>query len=141
MIDIEEVKDFLDNASTYTKVKIIDHLQDDIIRYGYVSENEHNWEVGSLEDDVADLERDIVDLNNIINSLEEKNENGMFAETLYDEQKLEILKEIYDECTLVEIQEMFGWIPGSGTAKTIITSSPSIHSGTMIINGIKMVVE
>lgn len=93
----------IEEMSKEELVKLVHNLQ-------YQVGNLKN-ENGNLEDQLDDLEDQVSDLEYEINELldEKKDIN---VETLEDSFKFELLKKIYEEYSLEQIQKLIGWKPG-----------------------------
>mgnify|MGYP001571279555 FL=1 len=106
-IELQDVLDFINNSTEDELEKITDRvLEDDYIK----DLKEEKEEKEELEDTIDDLEEENDYLQKEINKLEEKiDDNERFeSNTLYDEMKLKLLKEVMKKYSLEELENKLG---------------------------------
>lgn len=112
-IELQDVLDFIDNSTKNNFNKIINKVLEDLKEEKEELEGtneELREEKEELEDTIDDLEEENDYLQKEINKLEEKiDDNERFEiNTLYDEMKLKLLKEVMKKYSLEELENKLG---------------------------------
>lgn len=106
-MDSNTLKETLKIFSDLSRIYSIGQLEA-LTRFNYIN---YQKDINELQEENDDLEDIISSQNHEIGELQDKlriiKENSLsYAENLYDLQKMEIIKELYDKCSLIELERI-----------------------------------
>ena len=110
-MDNNTLKETLKIFTELSRVYSVSQLES-LTRFNYIY---HQKDINELQDENDDLEDIILSQNDEIGELQNElriiKENSLpYAENLYDLQKMEIIKELYDKCSLIELERIRDFI-------------------------------
>lgn len=110
-MDSNTLKETLKIFSDLSRVYSIGQLET-LTRFNYIN---YQKDINELREENVDLEDIISSQNQEISELQDEliiiKQNSLpYAESLYDLQKMEIIKELYDNCSLIELERIRDFI-------------------------------
>lgn len=106
-MDNNTLRDTLKIFTELSRIYSVNQLES-LARFNYIN---HQKDINILKDEKDELEDVISSQNEEIGELQNElriiKENSLpYAENLYDLQKMEIIKELYDKCSLIELERI-----------------------------------
>lgn len=110
-MDNNTLRDTLKIFTELSRIYSVNQLES-LARFNYIN---HQKDINILKDEKDELEDIISSQNQEIGELQDElriiKENSLpYAENFYDLQKMEIIKELYDKCSLKELEQIINFI-------------------------------
>lgn len=110
-MDNNTLRDTLKIFTELSRIYSVNQLES-LARFNYIN---HQKDINVLKDEKDELEDIISSQNQEIGELQDElriiKENSLpYAENFYDLQKMEIIKELYDKCSLKELEQIRNFI-------------------------------